>query len=194
MTNPKKRKNGNARLLETARGLNGTQTAIEAVAELITEAVHHLATELAVAGFPKSGGGERVAGSNSDLTPTEAAAAHTWQLSNARDNLRDGIQIVKLAAGDLDRAVDALRKEGIRALSLGVPPAERSDIGKRHGAMQQCRDHQIGKDGSLDWGDPNCPMPGIPGRGLLCQAHYQKWYRWRNNNDIDTSRDFKEAG
>lgn len=56
----------------------------------------------------------------------------------------------------------------------------------------QCRDGQIGKDGTVAWGDVHCLAPAE--KSGLCSKHYMAWYRWRRSNRLDTDGMFADAG
>lgn len=56
----------------------------------------------------------------------------------------------------------------------------------------ECRDGQLGKDGTIEWGDPLCSEPSY--KGGLCGRHYMAWYRWRKANGVDTSSMFEQSG
>jgi len=55
---------------------------------------------------------------------------------------------------------------------------------------RQCRDGQLGKDGTIEWGDPLCVDPSE--KQGLCSKHYMRWYRWRKANGLDTDGMFAE--
>ena len=58
-------------------------------------------------------------------------------------------------------------------------------------ATERCCDGQVGKEGTIEWGDATCQ--DMPTKSNLCGRHYFAWYRWRRANGVDTSRMFEAA-
>lgn len=50
-----------------------------------------------------------------------------------------------------------------------------------------CADHQTGKAGVHEWGDPTCPLPAL--KSGLCLSHYQRWYRHRRAAGLNVTTD-----
>lgn len=108
-----------------------------------------------------------------DLTPVERTISQRLRLTAWLD--------------DLDQQCKTIAGIAHGALTAGT-----TLLGHRSaGSPAQCRDGQIGKDGTIEWGDATC-TDGATKSGL-CAKHYTAWYRWRKNNDIDTSRMFEPA-
>lgn len=150
------------------------------VAQNLTAALQHIARELsALDGFPERGDNVSVS-ATSELTSVERHADGRWQLTSAREDLRDHKAAVLLAIRELNEAINAAMR--IRA------PRDVTQPNKKTGL---CCSNQLGKHGVLEWGDPLCMMTAA--KAGLCQAHYMAWYRARIRDGIDTSRDFEPA-
>jgi hypothetical protein len=159
----------NARLLQAGDKLTNY------VAPLVTNAVAALRERLShLDGY--TGGGEqggRVQTSDTS-TPTERIAAQRYMYSSIIEDLRTAIE-------DCCHTIDLLGRMADDALRDARPDAKPVEAAV-------CRDQQHGKDGVLEWGDVLCMRSSV--KAGLCMGHYLKWYRWRTNNGVDTSKDF----
>jgi len=113
-----------------------------------------------VDGYPATTLGDGMSRSTADLTSVERAADARWRMSGNLDDLRDmATAIVEL--------VNTMATMTDRALGTRAPAAD----------VARCRDHQLGRDGALDWGDPTCEE--LPVKAGVCGACYQRERRWR---------------
>lgn len=144
------------------------------IAVNITAALEHLQRELAISdGFPERGDTISVTAS-SESTSVERTMMARYELTEARETLRDA----------LTEAVEAIRRLGWcaqAAMRLRAP----------HNAVQPntaklCRDGITDKtrQGSLEWHDPTCMMPAA--KLGLCQRHYDARRYWLTTHDMDT--------
>lgn len=107
------------------------------------------------------------------LTPAERAAEERIRFNNWLADVEAECKLIAQAT------MDALRNG--RKLAGHRAPV----------AAERCCDGQVGKDGTIEWGDATCME--TPTKASLCGRHYFAWYRWRKNNGIDTSRMFEQA-
>ena len=156
----------------------------------------HLALELSYCdGFAAKGGDElRVSGAGATIhvPADEHGPAERIPVT--------GVEAQMIARTDLQRIdmeLEALKVETlamvrllneaiVKANSHRAPRATKPDTKK-----QCCATGQVGKEGAIEWGDPLCLLPQV--KGGMCQGHYYKWYRHRQDHGIDTSRDFEPA-
>jgi hypothetical protein len=144
------------------------------LAHNLTAALEHLARELHnVDGFPERGESLGVQ-ATSELTSTERAADVRFDLRSKLEDLRD-------AKAHMLKALHVLNDEINEAMRMRVPKNVKAP-GKPTGLCDQ-----TGKEGAIEWGDPLCPMPAV--KGGMCQAHYFRWYRHRQEHGIDVSND-----
>lgn len=145
------------------------------VAPNVSQAVNALRERLAhLDGYPSGGESAGKVSASSPDTATERVAARRLILDRILDDLREAIT-------DCCHTIDLLGRMADDALRDAQP-----DYKPVEAAV--CRDAQHGKDGNLEWGDVLCTRS--PVKAGLCSAHYQRWYRWRTEHGIDTSRDF----
>lgn len=112
-----------------------------------------------------------------ELTATERAA-------EARLHLRNRLASIEADASVIADTAHRLLREGNSLLAHRTPRDTASP-------PQQCRDGQLGKDGTIEWGDATCLDTAT--KSSLCGKHYMAWYRWRKANGIDTSKMFEAA-
>jgi hypothetical protein len=141
----------------------------------------HLATEVSYCdGYPAGNDSPNVTAS-AELTSVERAASARYDLSTIDMEL----QALKVETLGMIRALN----EAInRAASTRVP---RTVVKPEDKKKDLCCTGQVGKEGAIEWGDPLCLMPAV--KANMCQAHYYRWYRHRQDHGIDTSRDFAPA-
>jgi len=142
------------------------------VADLRKRTPHALAHARTIAadGYPtltgSSGGGK--GGKNNISDPTANAALHRTTGGGAGFGVADQVQLLeqflRTAASALGDAINTVNR---------LQPAP--------GAAPRCSGG-AGLDGHLDWGDPACTRvpDGRPSRSGLCDACYQRQYRWEN--------------
>ena len=141
------------------------------VAELRKRTPAALAHALAIAadGYPTLGGSGGHGGKNTISDPTANAALNRTTGTGTGYRIGDQVQLLEqclrnaaAALGDALTIVDRLQ------------PAP--------GATPRCSGG-AGLDGHLDWGDPRCTRvpDGRPSRSGLCDACYQRQYRWEND-------------
>lgn len=108
-----------------------------------------------------------------DLTPTERAAEERLRFNTWLADVEAECKLIAQAT------MDALRN-GRRLAGTRAPVAN-----------ERCCDGQVGKHGTIEWGDATCQ--DMPVKSALCHKHYQRWYRWKQANGIDTRRMFEPA-
>lgn len=108
-----------------------------------------------------------------DLTTVEAAVEQRLRIERWLDEVE---QQCRLLATVAKQALDSGR--GLVGARLAVD------------RPRECRDGQLGKDGTIEWGDPLCSDPSE--KHGLCARHYMRWYRWRRANGLDTGDMFAE--
>lgn len=106
------------------------------------------------------------------LTRVEQAAERRRQLTNDLGAIEDTATIIAMRTHD---ALTTTRRLLGARVELPKPA--------------QCRDGQVGKDGTIEWGQPDCTDPAT--KAGLCGRHFQAYYRWRKRNGIDTSKMFE---
>ena len=154
-------------------------TLTNVVAISLTSALEHIQRELSVLDGFSSGGPEVVVSASADLTGPERHADARWQMTNAREDLRDAKAAVLVSIRDLSELCQAVL--AMRVPKVVVKPEDRK--------KDLCCSHQSGKHAVVEWGDALCMMPGV--KAGLCQAHYMAWYRARVRDGIDTAKDFE---
>lgn len=152
---------------------------LEQLADLTDQALDKLARESATLGWAERGEDAHVSTSRGD-TLVERHAGRAAHLQGLRDQIAAEVRAIVEHAEDR-HAADGL-EFAIGAVWRGERPPERP---------VSCCDNQVGKHGAERWGDPLCHMP--PVKAGLCQRHYMAWYRARQDDGIDTSRDFQPA-
>ena len=149
------------------------------VAVRLTAALEHVHRELsALDGFPSRGEQVHVRAS-SELTSVESQADARWQMTDAREELRDLKDEVLLSIRTLSERCDAVMR-------LRLP----REITKPDNKEGLCCSNQQGKHAAHEWGDGTCLAHGLTNRGGLCETHWKAWYRARKRDGIDTSKDF----
>ena len=148
------------------------------IANQVTLALEHIARELSAIDGYGSGAPEVAVSASSELTGPERYADARWQLTSAREDLRDAKTRVLEAVRQLSEV--CVQTIALRAPRDVVKPPDRSGL---------CCTGQQGKHATIEWGDPLCMMPGI--KSGMCQAHYMAWYRARKRDNIDVSKDFE---
>jgi hypothetical protein len=158
----------------TDRDLTVASLNLSHIAGSISDARIGLHTHLArLDGYP--GGGERLGvTATAELTTVEQSAQRRIALSTLADELDHARQHAISAVYALARKVEQAQR-----LTAQVPPE----------SPALCCNGQGGKEGVVEWGDPLCVLPAV--KGGMCQMHYQRWYRHRQELGIDTSRDFQ---
>ena len=151
------------------------------VALQLTAALEHVHRELsAIDGF-SSGTPEVSVRASADLTGPERHADARWALTSAREDLRDAKTTLLASIRDLSELCREVI--GMRAPKTVVKPEDtKRDL---------CCSHQSGKHGVIEWGDALCMMPSV--KSGLCQKHYMAWYRSRQRDGIDVSKDHEPA-
>jgi hypothetical protein len=97
------------------------------------------------------------------LTPTEHTANLRAHLHNELADIDQTLTTLTLLANELLA----------RARRATPPPPPNKRL---------CKDGLIGKDGSIEWGNPTCH--DLADKAGLCTAHYTAWYRWRKTRNI----------
>ena len=134
-------------------------------ARTLPVALAHVDRELYVLdGWPSTTMADGMPRGEAALNAVERAAGARLRLSATRTTLIDDRDaILALIASALHVCRDAA---GMRA------PVE----------VSRCRDHQVGRDGVIEWGDPTCLE--IPVKAGCCSACYQRERRWRLANAL----------
>ena len=147
------------------------------VALQLSAALEHIQRELsAIDGFG-SGAPEIAVRASAELTGPERYADARWSLTAVREDLRDAKAAVQESIRDLNELCGQVLK--MRMPKVVVKPEDtKRDL---------CCSHQQGKHACVEWGDPLCMMPSV--KSGLCQAHYMAWYRSRQRDNIDVSKD-----
>jgi hypothetical protein len=154
-------------------------TLANVVAISLTAALEHIQRELSVLDGYSSGGPEVMVSASADLTGPERTADARWQLTSAREDLRDAKAAVLVSIRDLSQMCSQIM--AMRVPKVVVKPEDRK--------KDLCCSHQSGKHAVVEWGDALCMMPGV--KSGLCQAHYMAWYRARVRDGVDTAKDFE---
>lgn len=152
------------------------------IATNLTNALAHIIQELSILdGFPERGDTVQVTAS-SELTSVERTADARWQLTNAREDIRDAKARVLKEITELNHLCNLVI--AMRAPKVVVKPED-----KLKGC---CCAGQKGLDGVIEWGDPLCVMPAV--KKGMCQSHYFRYYRWSLAHGVDrTDKDFEPA-
>lgn len=151
------------------------------IAVQLTAALEHVQRELSAIDGYGSGAPEVAVRASSDLTGPERYADARWALTDAREQLRDSKTAVLESIRDLHelcRQVLIMRTPKV----VVKPEDTKRDL---------CCSHQSGKHAVIEWGDALCMMPSI--KSGLCQKHYMAWYRSRQRDGIDVSKDHEPA-
>jgi hypothetical protein len=149
----------------------------QTVAVSLTAALQHVQRELSILDGYSSGTPEVAVRASADLTGPERYAHARWELTEAREQLRDAKTAVLVSIRDLSELCATVI--AMRAPKVVVKP----DDTKR----DLCCSHQQGKHAAVEWGDPLCMMTSF--KAGLCQAHYMAWFRARVRDNIDVSKD-----
>jgi hypothetical protein len=148
----------------------------------ITNGVRQLETERVMAATgPAKGEGSSVRGSSTTST-TERNAIETDRLTTLIDNLKDALDGAEIAIAYLD----ALADEACRTRAFGMP----MDREQAAADQARCRDNQVGREGTIEWGRADCVE--LPIKAGLCHACYQRERRWRMARNLKP-RDIEEA-
>lgn len=150
--------------------LNITAPAVAAALTNAAREIHVLDSTPTYSG----GGGSR--GGNTISDPTGDATV-------ARTNIDRDVTVIN----DLMRSLIETNHELIVAANR---LATRNQAPQKN-QQQLCRDNQTGKAGTIQWGDPLCPLPST--KSGLCSKHYMAWWRYRTAHGIDTSNDHQPA-
>lgn len=150
------------------------------VALNLSAALEHIQRELSIIdGFPERG--EQVAvRASAELTTVERAAEARWQLTDAREQLRDQKATVLREIRDLNEYINLVMR-------LRVP----KQVTKPDAKDGLCCSNQAGRHGVIEWGDPLCTRN--PTKSGLCEPHYRKWLAARQRDGVDTSKDYEPA-
>jgi hypothetical protein len=150
------------------------------IAPNITAALEHIGRELSVLdGWPERGDSVPVSAS-AELTSVERAANARFELTGAREDLRDKLD-------DAMAAIDSLQWHVQLILRMRVP----RDVKGIAKPSTLCRDGitDATRAGSLEWHDPTCMMPAV--KKGLCQIHYDARRYWCKTHGVDTSNEYE---
>ena len=145
----------------------------------------HINQELSVLGWPQRA---ETRGS-SDFPFVERDANISYQFTAICADMRDQRQTLTAAYHDLCQHIKAMGLVIHAARTTGLSAAERKQLAAASEPV--CCDNQVGKHAADEWGDGNCQLAGV--KAGLCLAHYMAWYRARQRDGIDTSRDHGDA-
>ena len=153
---------------------NRTNAQLSALATIVAELRKRTPQALAHAhsivadGYPTLGGSGGHGGKNSISDPTANAALNRTTGSGSGYRVADQVQLLE----------HSLR---IAAAALGDALTIVDRLQPRPGDTPRCSGG-AGLDGHLEWGDPTCTRvpDGRPSRSGLCDACYQRQYRWEN--------------
>jgi hypothetical protein len=138
---------------------------LEAYAELLPVAVHHLQRELVVLdGYASSttGRSDPTPPGTSEMTSVERAADARLRLTSAVDQIRDD-------------------RDAILSLISSALHICRQAIGERAPVpATRCADALHGREGAIEWGRPDCEE--LPSKAGLCGACYFRERRWRESH------------
>jgi hypothetical protein len=143
-------------------------------------AMMHLSQELSICdGYP-AGNDEPNVTATSELTSVERAANARLTITTCRDDL------------EAQRAETLAHIRILNEMCTGAQQFRTPKVVTEPDSKKACcATGQVGKEGAIEWGDPLCLMPQV--KGGMCQAHYYRWYRHRQEHGIDTSKDFEPA-
>jgi len=106
----------------------------------------------------------------------------------SRMDLFGFIEHLRAKHGELLRTVRELNELIVAGSKLRQP---KTVVKPEDQKRNLCCSGQSGKHAQIEWGDPLCMMPAM--KAGLCQAHYMAWYRARQRDGIDTSKDHEPA-
>lgn len=134
----------------------------------VTQALQQVTDELSMLGFP-SASSQGIRETTDDDGPVSRDAVRITELTAWREDLRDAID-------DFGNRLDVLQHIVRRMRTL------------RHAhGVKLCAEHQQGRDGSIEWGDPTCTE--LPTKAGLCPKDYQAERRWRVAQGLPTSEE-----
>lgn len=159
-----------------ARVLAVAEIATYITAANVTQAVEQLRGER-IRALDGPDRGETAGRSTSSTSDTERNANEAYRLGLLIEDLRDAIEGFEIA----HRHLAQLAAQGIRTRAFGAPPEAPPEI-------TVCKHNQHGKQGVIEWGDPNCDR--APVKAGLCAREYMRYYRWCIEHGVDRSKDF----
>lgn len=164
----------NARLVQAGERLSGH------IAANVTLALGSIRDRLErLDGYSSGGDGTR---GNAESSTTERIAAQRYHLKNALEDMRTGLDDVLKTVDSFARLVeDTLRHADPDA----IPEVARKSCCDGQAFLAQAHGDRAGV---VSWGDPLCIREAT--KAGLCGSHYMAWYRHRQANGIDTSKDF----
>ena len=151
------------------------------IATNLTAALEHINRELSILdGYP-AGNDEPNVTATSELTTVERTADARWQLTNAREDIRDHKAAVLVAIRELNEYINLVSRMRVPR-TVTRPEDKKKDL---------CCSGQMGKHKSIEWGNPDCLMPAV--KKGLCQSHYDAWRYACIRDGVDRSADFQPA-
>lgn len=96
------------------------------------------------------------------LTSVERSAETRMRDTSALAQIVDDLATFDTMVHDYVRFLRRAAGHGVTAPEIRIP---------------LCCDHQIGRDGVAEWGDPSCELPST--KAGLCSAHYQAARRYK---------------
>ena len=126
-----------------------------------------------------------------EFTAVERAGEQSYALTSIREDMRDQVAATLRAYTEFCGHIKALMVVTHTASRTGLSKADREALKADAVHPSVCSDNQVGKHAVDEWGDGICILPGV--KGGLCQRHYYAWYRARQRDGIDTTRDHEEA-
>jgi len=179
------------RLGQLAHDMRRDAKLVETLTTNHGEAQQHVAQELSVLGWPRRGDSVSVTGGGDGLTSVERDADLCYDLTSLREDVRDQVEATLAAYRGFCRHLEALGIILHTTRRAGLTRKERDAMKLEQPKPAVCADNQHGKHGVEEWGDALCFLPSV--KAGLCQAHYMAWYRRRQADGIDISRDFGAA-
>jgi hypothetical protein len=148
----------------------------------ITNGVRQLETERVMAATGPAKGEAGGVRSSSTTSTTERNANESYRLGLMIEDLRDAIEGVEIAVAHLDQLAD----EACRTRAFGAV----MDREQAAADIARCRDNQVGREGTIEWGRADCVE--LPIKAGLCTGCYFREYRWRKMRGLKP-RDTVEA-
>lgn len=134
----------------------------------VTKALIAVQDELSMLGFPgASSTGVREA--RDDDGPVSRDALRIVELTSWREDLRDWLD-------NLGPTVD-----------VGAHIVRKIRNVQHARGVKLCAEHQQGRQGSIEWGDPTCTE--LPTKAGLCSKDYQAERRWREAHGLTTDQE-----
>lgn len=152
------------------RQMFATARLLENYAIVVQSALDHLDDERrSLDWHPASTMGDGMpGGGSSEMTSVERVVSAAFAIDQARAQILDDIATIASVIGSAMIVANAA-------------------TGKRAPVAEPTLCSSSGRDGAIEWGDPQCSR--LPVRGPLCEACYRREYRWRQAKALPMRED-----